>query len=506
MKKIFKLEDLKKKIHNLKLLKKKIILCHGVFDLLHIGHIKYFEEARSNGDILIVSVTSDKYVKKGINRPYFSELIRAEAISFLKFVDYLIINNSMTAIDLIKQLKPDFYVKGPDYKDKKLDVTGNIYREEKAAKKVNCKVLYTQSKMYSSTKLINNFFEKDQSNQFGFIKKIKSQTNQKKMFNLFDKIKKIKILLIGDAILDEYIFAEALNKSAKEAILTFSIKKKQKYLGGSLAIANNLAEFCKTVNLISITGDNRNENSFIDKNLKKNVKKFFLRSKNNNTILKSRIINEYDNQKQIGLYNLMDMKLSDTEEKKIIKKINKLRNKIDFIIISDFGHGIITNKVLSALKKINKKISINSQINSTNIGKHTLQKFKNLDFMTLNYFELKHELRENTLSLKDLTKKLCRQLKLKKIFVTNGSKGSIVYNRKLNSFFEAPGLNNVVKDRIGAGDSFFSLASLSCSVNAKDSESIFFSSLASYFNLQNFANEQSLDSIELKKAIVYSLK
>ena len=57
MKKIFKLEDLKKKIRNLKLLKKKIVLCHGVFDLLHIGHIKYFEEARSNGDILIVSVT-----------------------------------------------------------------------------------------------------------------------------------------------------------------------------------------------------------------------------------------------------------------------------------------------------------------------------------------------------------------------------------------------------------------------------------------------------------------
>lgn len=505
MKKILKLEDIKKKLSKLSTLKKKIVLCHGVFDLLHIGHIKYFEEAKSNGDVLVVSLTSDKYVKKGINRPYFSELLRAEAISSIRFVDYVMINKSITAIDVIKQLKPHFYVKGPDYKDKKLDITGNIYKEEQAAKLVKCKVVYTKSATYSSTKLINNFFEKDQNDLVNFIKKIKSDTNQKKIFEILDKIKKKNILLIGDSIIDEYIFSDALNKSAKEAILTFSIKRKNKYLGGSLAVANNLAEFCKKVNFISITGDNYKENLFINKNLKKNIKKFFLRFKNSDTTLKTRVVNQYDNQKQIGLYNLMKMKLNDKEEKKIIKKINSLKNKIDYIIISDFGHGIITSKILSALKKLNKKISVNSQINSNNIGQHTLQQFRNIDFMTLNYFELKHEMREN-LPLKDLSKKLCKQLKLKKIFVTNGSNGSIVYNKKLNSYYEAPGLNNTIKDRIGSGDSYFSLASLLSFINAKDSETIFLSSLASYFNLQNFANQKSLDTIELKKAILYSLK
>ena len=160
---------------------------------------------------------------------------------------------------------------------------------------------------------------------------------------------------------------------------------------------------------------------------------------------------------------------------------------------------------MTALKKLNKQISINSQINSNNIGHHTLRQFRNIDFMTLNYFELKHEMREN-LSLKDLSKKLCKQLKLKKIFVTNGSNGSIVYNKKLNSYFEAPVLKSVIKDRIGSGDSYFALASLLSFIKAKDSETIFLSSITSYFNLQNFANETFLDSIELKKAILYTLK
>ena len=89
-----------------------IIHCHGVFDLLHIGHIKYFEEAKSLGDILFVSITSDKFVNKGAGRPFFSEQLRCEAVSALKFVDFVTINNNENASDLIKIIKPNIYVKG----------------------------------------------------------------------------------------------------------------------------------------------------------------------------------------------------------------------------------------------------------------------------------------------------------------------------------------------------------------------------------------------------------
>ena len=115
---------------------KKIVHCHGVFDLLHIGHIKYFQEAKSFGDILIVTITPDRYVNKGPNRPAFKENHRSEAIAALDIVDYVVINEWPTAIEAIKIIKPDFYIKGPDYKDYTKDVTGNIKLEEDAVKSV----------------------------------------------------------------------------------------------------------------------------------------------------------------------------------------------------------------------------------------------------------------------------------------------------------------------------------------------------------------------------------
>jgi rfaE bifunctional protein nucleotidyltransferase chain/domain len=123
-KKIYSLNTLASKISQLKSQGNTIILCHGVFDLLHIGHIKYFEEAKSFGSTLIVTITPDRFVNKGSERPVFSEKYRAEAIAALGSVDYVSINEWPTAIETIKLIKPDYYVKGPDYKDYKKDVTG----------------------------------------------------------------------------------------------------------------------------------------------------------------------------------------------------------------------------------------------------------------------------------------------------------------------------------------------------------------------------------------------
>jgi rfaE bifunctional protein nucleotidyltransferase chain/domain len=134
---------------------KIVVLCHGVFDLLHIGHIKYFKEAKSMGDILVVTITPDRYVNKGPGRPAFNEKHRAEAIAALDIVDYVAINEWPTAIETIKLLKPDIYVKGPDYKDYKDDVTGSIKFEEDAVKSVDGEIAFTSDITFSSSSLIN---------------------------------------------------------------------------------------------------------------------------------------------------------------------------------------------------------------------------------------------------------------------------------------------------------------------------------------------------------------
>ena len=113
--KIFSIDDLRKVLNKKKKSKgKKIVLCHGVFDLLHIGHIKHFKDAKNFGDVLVVSLTPDIYVNKGPGRPSFNEKLRLQAIAALEAVDYVCLNSTPTAVNPIKKLKPNIYCKGPD--------------------------------------------------------------------------------------------------------------------------------------------------------------------------------------------------------------------------------------------------------------------------------------------------------------------------------------------------------------------------------------------------------
>src|SRR5882762_3471869 len=91
---------------------KKVVHCHGVFDLLHIGHIKHLEAARKLGDLLVVTLTPDRHVNKGPHRPAFPERLRAEALASLACVDYVAINQWPTAVETIELLKPSLFVKG----------------------------------------------------------------------------------------------------------------------------------------------------------------------------------------------------------------------------------------------------------------------------------------------------------------------------------------------------------------------------------------------------------
>ena len=142
-------------------LKKKIVLAHGVFDVFHIGHLRHLEKAKKYGDILIVSVTSDRYVRKGPGRPHFSENIRAEILSSIKIVDYVYINESETSVNILQQLKPDFYIKGKDYKNLNKDITKNIFKEKKAVEKNKGKLIFTDEITHSSSNLINNFLSNE---------------------------------------------------------------------------------------------------------------------------------------------------------------------------------------------------------------------------------------------------------------------------------------------------------------------------------------------------------
>jgi D-sedoheptulose 7-phosphate isomerase len=133
----------------------KVVLAHGCFDLLHLGHIRHLTEARKLGDKLIVSVTSDRFVNKGLGRPRFTEAERAEALSALSCVDEVKINDSPDACLMIERMKPAFYVKGIDYADAKDDE--RLTKESAAVAACGGEMVFTSSRKWSSTELLDDF-------------------------------------------------------------------------------------------------------------------------------------------------------------------------------------------------------------------------------------------------------------------------------------------------------------------------------------------------------------
>ncbi len=509
MKKIYNsLREFSKENLKLKKSKKKVVLCHGVFDLYHAGHLDYFEEAKKNGDILIVSLTTDKYVKKAPNRPYFKFSNRAKVISSIGLVNYVIKSDNETSIEVIKFLKPNIYFKGPDYKDHKKDPTGNIKKEIQNVKKFGGKVMYSSGLTFSSSKILNEFNEYDllQKKTISYIK-----TNYNFEYiekNIFDKLLKDQILVAGDTIIDRFVFCKNIGISSKEAIRTVEKIYEKKFVGGSIAVANNISNFVKKVYLVTALGDRVPDQNFCKKNLNSNVNLKNIIIKNSPTTQKTKIVDIDTNQKLLGIYNFKDEEIKGTNHNKLIKIFKKSVRNIDLGIVLDYGHGLFNRKFADLILSYKKKnFFFNTQINAANFGYHTIGKYKKAQFAIINEVELRHEMRDRISEIEILIKLMSKKLEINTLVVTAGTKGSYAYSRKKNKVYHCASFAKNVVDKIGAGDNFMSIFSLVSNYSKGDLMlPLFIASLSTIDVLSGYGNQNSSNLSSLKKRIMYILK
>ena len=504
-KKIYSLNELSTITKKLKSNYKKIVLCHGVFDLLHMGHIKHFQEAKKEGDILIVSITADEFVHKGPNRPYFNTYLRLEALASISFIDYVTISNDVNAINVIKKLTPNIYFKGDEYKDNNRDVTGMIKKEKAAIKNVGGKIKFSDEITFSSSAILNKFGKGLTLAQQSLINKLKKKFSFSEIKKKIDSLYNLKVLIIGETIIDEYVFCEALGKSGKEPVLVFKDFGREKYLGGVLAIARHLSSFCKNLNVLSMLGSNNSEKIFIKKKIEKNIKISFIRKKNSPTIVKKRYIDRVDNRKVFGIYSLNDSLVSLSEEKSIINKLKGIKKKYDLVIVADYGHVMITQKIAKFLSKEKNFLSLNAQINSTNIGLHNINKYKKINNLVINAGELRHEMNQREGDILDLARKYKKLINCKYLCVTQGKQGAFIIDDNFK-IYRSPAFSLQSKDKIGAGDAFLSLISL---LNFKkiDTElSIYIASIAAAKSADTLGNKEPVNKNEILKVISHSLK
>ena len=491
-KSIYQLDALTELLKNSQ--KGSIGLCHGVFDLLHIGHIKYFQEAKSLCDFLVVSITPDQYVNKGPGRPKFSENLRAEAIAALDCIDCVVINLWPTAVEIIEQVKPDFYIKGPDYKNLHNDTTGNIFDEKKSVESFNGKLVFTNDDLYSSSSLINEF----NKNQYSKEELQWWDTERKKIdfqevLESFEAIKKLKICVIGENISDVYSRYRPLGRSSKGSSLVFEKGSSKKYDGGALAVAKNLSALHHDVTLIT-------DNIPKITNHKININSLEIGT----GIVKERIIDSHTSEKVIEFYNdnfkIVWNKSAKENFYKIIKK-----EKYDIIFCFDFGHGFFTDEIIKEIEKINSYLILNVQTNAGNRGYNYPTKWNKADVLSMTAEELSLTLQDESNCIEAKVKKLKNNRKFKKILVTRGSAGSIIFDGEKQ--IATPAFATHVKDRVGAGDTFLVATAGHFFNNTLNSSAIgLIGNLAGAQNLGHDANKELLNITYLIKSIEHTLK
>ncbi len=504
MSKIINIHNINKILNSLKRQNKKIVLCHGVFDLLHYGHIHHFKESKKQGDILIVSITASKFVNKGPGKPFFNEAIRAKSLEAISCIDFVFINNSTTPINIINLIKPDVYSKGSDYKKSSEDLTKNISLEKKAVKKNGGKIFITEGITFSSSKLINDFLSIRDVEKLDFLNTIKQKFSFQNIVEIIEKLFDTEGLVIGETIIDQYNFCEAVGKSGKEPVMVFKDLNTETYLGGAPYVARHLSSFTKKTHLISMRGNDKKYDSFIKKNLEKNLHCQFLSRNNKPTITKKRIINYSTGSKIYGVYDYSEDLLDKFEENKIIKMIEKIK-RLDFAIVSDFGNGMVTEKIIQKLKKRTDFLICNSQLNAINRSYHNLRKYNNVKCVVINESEMRYELRNKDSKIEKLMSILKKKMSLEILVVTRGIKGVVLLDRK-NKFYRCGAFAKNVVDKVGSGDTLMSILAIFLRNKVDIDLSLLVSSVAAGFTVETFGNSKVINKNEIIKSLYHILK
>jgi rfaE bifunctional protein kinase chain/domain/rfaE bifunctional protein nucleotidyltransferase chain/domain len=503
--KIKNLEELAKLLSSVRAKGKKVVLCHGVFDLLHIGHIRHFEQAKQFGDILVVTITSDRYVNKGPHRPAFTGNLRAESIAALDCVDYVAINSWPTCVETIKLLKPNIYAKGSDYRDASKDHTGKITDEEAAIKSVGGDIAFTEDITFSSSNLINKYIPVFPKEVTEFLEGFSKKYTAEDILKYLGSARSLKVLVVGETIIDEYQYCEAIGMSGKEPVLAARRLSTEKFAGGILAVGNHVANFCDQVGLLTFLGDSDSQEDFIRQHVGSNVEKIFLYKEKSPTIVKRRFIENYLLTKLFEVYVINDEELSQAGNKAFCRRLKAILPQYDVVIVADYGHGMMTKDAVEILCDKARFLAINTQANAGNRGFNTITKYSHADFISIAEHEIRLEFRTRKSELKDMVIALSEKTGNSRVMVTLGKRGCLGYNKE-EGFFEIPAFAQHVVDRIGAGDALLSLTALCAARQAPMEVMGFIGNVVGAEAVQIIGNKTSIERASLFKHIVSLLK
>lgn len=492
---------------NLQKAGKKVVHCHGAFDLIHPGHIHHLEEARKMGDVLVVSVTAAPFVNKGPGRPVYNDEQRLAFIAALQAVDHVLLVPYAGAVEVIEQVRPDVYCKGLEYSDPQTTTDQRIQEDIKTVEKHNGRVHYVGSPLYSSSKLLNGFFESVDPAVREYLANFPEPKPIQKLDECMEKISRLKVLVVGDLIADRYIYSTVQGLTSKARILSVRPKSEETYMGGAFAIARHIQSFAKETKLISLCGEEPWLREAMSSDMGKLDTSLMLSDKDYQTVVKERFVERPGQRKDLikifAVNRLMDNPPVSLK-RKLVDLLKQILGDYDIVVLADYGHGMIDSGVQQILEQKSPWLALNCQTNSYNHGYNVITKYKRCDLFSLDESEIRLAFHQKTVAPEVLLPQLNKILNAKSGHLTLGSTGSLLCEN--GDIHKCPAMTRSTIDTIGAGDAYFAVASLFSYIKASPAMTSLMGNMAGGMAANIVGNKDAIEARTVAKNAMFMLK
>ncbi len=482
---------------------KQIVHSHGIFDLLHPGHIDHLQQARALGDLLFVSVTSDRESRRGPGRPVFFEDLRMRSLAALECVDYVVLSDHTSALPVIEVLSPDVFVKGREYADPTRVPSERFAAESARVQELGGALRFIGGMLYSSTRLLNDYFGALPPAARAFAIGFRERWDSSAVREAVRALRDLKVLVVGEVIIDEYITCEVLGVTPKERIPSLKSLVSHRHWGGAYAIARHLASCCGSVTLASMVGPDDellatagahhatsvpSESGPITLNL--------VADPGAKTVVKQRYVIENTLREEItkvfAVGHLPEPALiSASSRSQLRDRLRAMIDGVDLVVVSDFGHGLFDQETMDFLQDYSPRLALNCQSNSANWGFNPITKYRRADSFCLDSHELSLAFRVRPDDPQLLLQQLREHLGSAKGWLTLGAGGALGCDNT-GAVHSIPALTLQVRDTLGAGDAFFAWASVAAATGQPLEFGSFLGSLAGALAANVIGNERAV--------------
>lgn len=449
-----------------------IVQCHGCFDIVHPGHIRYLEFARRQGDRLIVTLTGDADVDKGAQRPYLPQELRAESLAALECVDLVSIDPHPTAERILDAVRPSIYVKGREY-DGSHDP--GFLREKAVVEKHGGRVLFSSGEVvFSSTRLIDSI-PQDPAVEHHRLRTVCARhgIDRESLAAVLDRFAGLRVIVVGDIVIDRYVFCDALDVASEAPMLALKRIDQQTYVGGAAIVARHVAALGADAFLLSAVADDEPSDRVADVLEREGVRAHLIRCRPQ-LIEKTRYL--VDDTKLLKVETADHVPMDSIAERKAVDVLRENAPATDLIVFCDFGYGVITGgflqRVLPPLRRAVPVITADVSGPRAN-----LLEFQEADLLSPTERELRANLNDYDSGLSAAAHHLLRRTHARHLFVTLEKKGLVAFNRPTQDPTDPqwnarllsehlPTFAERVMDRLGAGDALLAAASLALAAGA----------------------------------------